>query len=244
MTLLAATRRTLLSPNLPWWRASSPLSNSLVGYWKLDEASGNALDSLGSNTLTDTNTVTSATGLVYSTARSFASASSEYLNIADNAALSTGDIDFWFSGWFYLNSSPNTSGYDILGKWDVASNSEYFLELYTATSQVHFRWGVSSNGTSATGDLDNIETVANTTWHFFACWHDSVANQTGYRLNSQTRTLSYSAGVRDGTSAFTIGRAITTRYFDGRIGPVMMGKGYIPTSDELDFLYNNGLGRP
>lgn len=39
-------------------------SASYVSWWNLDEASGNALDSVGSNTLTDNNTVLSAAGLI------------------------------------------------------------------------------------------------------------------------------------------------------------------------------------
>jgi hypothetical protein len=76
---------------------------SLVAYWRLDEASGNATDTKGSSTLTDNNTVTSAAGKI-STSRQFTAANSEFLSIADNAALSTGNIDFWIGGWIYNDS--------------------------------------------------------------------------------------------------------------------------------------------
>src|SRR4029077_17083863 len=41
-----------------------PLLINLVSYWKLDEASGNAIDSHGTNHLTDVNTVASAAGKI------------------------------------------------------------------------------------------------------------------------------------------------------------------------------------
>ena len=69
------------------------LTDSLISYWKLDEASGNATDSHGTNTLTDTNTVTSVAGKI-NTARYFTNANTEFFTLADNASLSTGDIDF------------------------------------------------------------------------------------------------------------------------------------------------------
>src|SRR4051812_13880833 len=77
----------------------SALYNSLISFWKFDEASGNALDSKGATTLTDVNTVTSAAGLVYPTARLFTAASTEYFTAADAPAISTGNITFWIAGW-------------------------------------------------------------------------------------------------------------------------------------------------
>ena len=40
------------------------LTDNLVSYWKLDESSGNAADSVGSNTLTNTGTATYAAGKI------------------------------------------------------------------------------------------------------------------------------------------------------------------------------------
>lgn len=40
------------------------LSTNLISYWKLDETSGNAVDSVGSNTLTNNNSVSFSTALI------------------------------------------------------------------------------------------------------------------------------------------------------------------------------------
>ena len=40
------------------------LTDNLIAFWQLEEASGVRYDSEGSNNLTDNNTVTSATGVV------------------------------------------------------------------------------------------------------------------------------------------------------------------------------------
>ena len=71
------------------------LLDGLLSYWKMDEASGNALDAHGSNTLTDTNTVGSTTGLL-NNARNF-NGSDEYFLSTTNPfnGLST----FSFSAW-------------------------------------------------------------------------------------------------------------------------------------------------
>ena len=60
--------------------------------------------SVGANTLTDTNTVGATTGKV-SGARDFELSNSEYFTIADNAALSVGDVAFTVAAWVNLESS-------------------------------------------------------------------------------------------------------------------------------------------
>ena len=69
------------------------LSDSLVSYWILGEASGERADSHDSNPLTDNNTVGQAAGKI-TNAADFIPGNSEYLNHADNASLSFGDDPF------------------------------------------------------------------------------------------------------------------------------------------------------
>ena len=69
------------------------LTDSLIGFWRLAEASGNALDAHDSLDLTDENGVgTNGTG-----AREFLRASSQDFVHATSAALECGDIDFTVS---------------------------------------------------------------------------------------------------------------------------------------------------
>jgi len=63
---------------------NDPLTQGLVGYWKMDESSGNAADSSGNSyTLTNNATATFAAGK-FANAGSLASASSQYFNTATN----------------------------------------------------------------------------------------------------------------------------------------------------------------
>ena len=59
------------------------LTDDLVAYWTLDEASGTRSDSVGSSDLTDINTVTSAPGILNGAAQ-FTAANNEYFEVADN----------------------------------------------------------------------------------------------------------------------------------------------------------------
>lgn len=233
--LLLPTRN--ISVNRP--RGNSRLYDSLVAFWALDEASGNRADSIGANTLTDTNTVTSNTGLVYSTAAEFTPANSEYLTIADNAALSTGNVDFWVAAWVY--SADTTTNRTIMAKSQTTTNREFRLWLlYGKPSFIVF------NNNTSTGEAVLTETVSLNTWHFIIGWHDAANDQVGIQMDNGTPvTASYSGGAANSTASFRIGMlaSVTSFYWTGRIGPVMMGKNYLPTAADIDYLYNGGSGR-
>src|SRR5688572_29665368 len=88
----------------PRLAAPSALLTSLIAHWRLEETSDTRFDAHSTNHLTDNNTVASATGKL-GTAASFTAANQESLAIADNAALSMGDLDFTLAGWVYINVS-------------------------------------------------------------------------------------------------------------------------------------------
>lgn len=216
------------------------LYSSLVAFWKLDEASGNRTDSVGANTLTDTNTVGNATGLVYGTAASFVAASSEYLTINDNTALSTGDVDFWVAAWFYL-SAPLATSHILAAKNATSSNREFRLGFNSGDPL----WLVMNNG-GTNAQVVRGSSLSATGWHFMLGWHDSVNNVIGLQTDAETPvTTAYSGGSANSTAPFRLGMLQETGslYWNSRMGPVMMGKGYVPSADDRSFLYNSGSGR-
>src|SRR3990167_5318802 len=108
--LLRSILSLLLFPSLCWAGSFSPDAGctlddtpALVAYYNLDEASGTRADSVGSNDLTDNNTVTQETGIVGSSTQ-HTSPNNEYLSVADTADLSMADIDFTVAAWFYMDS--------------------------------------------------------------------------------------------------------------------------------------------
>lgn len=103
----------------------STLITDLAAYWKLDEASGTRSDSAGSSHLTDNNTVTQSSGRV-GNAGQFTAANNEYLSVADNAALSSGDVDITVAGWIYLDATFEHKG--VLSKGAYTVDLEYFVE--------------------------------------------------------------------------------------------------------------------
>ena len=223
--------------------APSTILTNLVAYWKLDETSGSRADSAGTNTLTDNNTVTAAAGKI-GNAGQFTAASSEYLDIADNAALSMGNIDFTMWAWVYLDSE--VSDRSIIGKWGSSgalAALEY--ELGYSSSSDRFRFRVA-DGIITLGSVsaNNFGAITTATWYFVVGYHDAAGDVIGISVNDgAANTTAYSAGVLNGANRFALGRAgeFNGNYWNGRIDEVGVRKQLL-TATERTSLYNNGNG--
>ncbi|HEU4594597.1 MAG TPA: LamG-like jellyroll fold domain-containing protein [Pyrinomonadaceae bacterium] len=218
----------------------STLNSGIVAFWKLDEASGTRYDAVRTNHLTDNNTVTQATGKV-GNAASFASASSEYLSCADNADLSTGDVDFMGAGWFQLMTK--TASMDLVAKWGASGNFEYILTYDQATDR--FIFFVSNNGTTTASVIANtFGSPSIGTWYFVVFYHDATGNLIGISVNNGAfNTTAHTTGVFNSTAPFQIGaRAVSPSYFNGRADAVGFWKRLLSAA-EITELYNAGAGR-
>jgi hypothetical protein len=225
------------------------LSTNLVAFWKLDEASGSRAEQVGGYTLTDNNSVPSATGLVYGTVAEFDGVGGpHYLSRADNAALSGGDRDFTVAAWVNLDNL--TIGYNVLGKGD-GNGYEYGMLLDQGNNR--WRWKVASASaevnttfTDDGGGSGGGNGPSAGTWYLLIGWHDSVNNQIGIATSNNSLTAyttAYSAGVWDSGGDFNIGRVSSyfPNYMVGRIGPVMFWDRVLTSQDRTD-LYNAGAG--
>lgn len=212
------------------------LSADLIASWELNEASGNAIDSHGSNDLTDTNTVGVSGGW-----RDFESSSTEYFTISDNADLSMGDIDFTFEIWVNIESTGADRA--ILSKWNSgASSREYSLIYNNSTNRFQFFISTTGgNNLSVTASSFGAPSTA-TPYQIFI-WHDSTSNVFGIRVNNGTaNTEANSSGVFSGSANFQIGAENGGLPFDGLMRRARLWKRLL-TSDERTFLYNGGSGR-
>lgn len=221
---------------ISWYQADNDLANSLVGLWRLDETSGTRADSVGTNHLAEANGVASTTGLVYNTSALFDLANSERLHVASDAVLRTGDIDFWVAAWF--KSSFMTGTRVIAANW---TNAVRGWVLFNSGTTLTFTLG---NGGNTSGTAITIASLSLNTDYFVVAWHDKTAQTVNLQLNNGS-VASGARGVTPGTSTaeFEIGsNGGGTNFFSGVIGPVMLGKNYIPTSDDRALLWNGGDG--
>lgn len=117
------------------------LSDGLVGYWKLDETSGDAADASGNgNDLTDVSSTT-YTNAKFGNGADIESSNSQYLYAADSSSLSV-TSDLTISAWINPESNTASTQYDIAGKWDE-SNETYLLAQYG--DEIRFYLDSSSN---------------------------------------------------------------------------------------------------
>ena len=217
------------------------LTDNLISFWKLGEVSGTRFDSVGSNDLTDNNTVTQAAGKIGDAAQ-FTKANSESLTHVDNASLSTGDIDFSFAMWVYLDSKNTQQQY--VCKYAGGGQVEY--TLFYASSLDRFRWVVSHNGSTEAGiTADTFGAVSINTWYFLACWHDSIANTINISVNDGgVDSLAHSLGVFDSTATLQVGAilpAAPINFVDGRMDAIGFWKKVLPANERTE-LYNSGDG--
>ena len=221
------------------------LTDNLISYWTLDEASGTRADSHGSNDLTDNNTVASAAGKI-SNAGDFEKANNEYLSHADNADLSFSGADpFTISAWVNLESNDGTM--NVVAKFNAAGDTGgYFLRYNQGLNRFDFRVG-ADDGASGTNlgqvQANNFGAPSTATWYFLVAWHDPVNDVLGISVNGTVNTNAHATNVFDDAGSFCIGRLgdFNGQYWDGLIDEVGLWNRVL-TSDERAELYAGGSG--
>lgn len=221
------------------------LYSNLVSYWPLHESSGNRVDLVGqTNNLSPTNTPTGNPGIIEN-ATQFTAASSQYLTIASNSNVQTGDIDFTLTAWVYMDSKP-ANLMEIVSKYAAtAGNAEYLLYWDNAADRLNF---------ACYRATDSLKTVAASsfgapslsTWYFVCGWHDANADTVNIEINTGVSDSVATTGALQaaGTANFSIGAlgTVGSQYFNGRICEVGFWKRVL-TRQERTWLYNNKGGR-
>ncbi len=217
-------------------------TNGLISYWKMDEASGTRFDQISGNNLTDNASVGQVPGKQYQAA-SFTTASSQYLSIASNASLQTGNIDYTLIFW--VNLKDKSSTYALVTKYDtgLAGQNEFYTDY--ASSNDRFRFIVTSDGTAQVAlSANNFGSPTVGIWYLVIASHDASAATMSISINAGTPNTASISSAFAGTAAFEIGRAGSTlqRYANANIDEVSLWKRLLTSSEQLA-IYNNGIGR-
>ena len=239
---LSASERTSLynsGKGLSYAQLSGSLLTSLNAYWDLNETGGTRLDKYDDNHLTDNATVTQAVGVDASAAGQFTAANSEYLSIPDNAALSTGDIDFTVGSWMYADSFGVARA--LISKW--ASGNEDQAEYVIRFDGVdRFRSIVGNGATFGTAIGSNAGSPIAGIWYSILGWHDSIQDVVCISVNGGSPNCSpWTGGGQNNTAAMELGRAATGSLMDGRIDQPFFIKRVL-TERERARIWNEGKG--
>lgn len=216
---------------------SSSLLTNIAAYWKLDAASGNESDSVGSSTLVDNGTCGSEAGKV-GNCRTFDDDVPEWFSCADNAALSLGSDTPYTCALWVKPTTGVVSGSEIIAKGATSRTfCEFILTIRTSDCQFYIGNGstnINVNGPNLTRDA----------WSFIVFYHDPDANTIGISVNNAAATTtSWSGGtLNDGAGALTVGVGYAGTEFQGSIDEIGYWKRVL-SSDECTTLYNSGNGK-
>jgi hypothetical protein len=222
----------------------STLLTGLEAHYALDEASGTRSDSTANaNHLSSVNTPTSNPGKI-SDAAQLTRTDGDYLNIADNASLSTGNINFSGVVWVYLDSKP-AGIMTIAGKDGVTTTTrEWLLYWDNTVDRFRFQSGRSGSTTVDTVTASNFGAPSLSTWYMIAFGHNATTGEVWISVNDgAVNTASRTTGPPDGNTPFRIGEIGNSLglYWNGRIDLFSFYKKTLSAS-EITQHYNSGNG--
>lgn len=227
------------------------LADNLVSYWKFDEASGNAVDSQGSNTLTDVNTVTSGTAASpppppdsSGAYRLFTLANNEYFRIVPGPANinNLADGDFTLACW--IKRASLGTNQILFGKTESAKY--FFYIMLNASDAVWVRtWTVNASATLVNFTTGNLNSTS--AWYYLVI--QRAAGVVGISINGAALVTATETGgnTSSSDSAFTVGADSWGGggggiAFDGWMASAACWSRAI-TADEITELYSSGSGK-
>jgi concanavalin A-like lectin/glucanase superfamily protein len=229
----------------------NPAGNA-TSYWTLDEASGTRNDSVGTNNLTDNNTVTQAAGKIGNAAQ-FTAASSEWLSVADNSSLG---FTTAMSASLWIRQDSLALDRAFLGKWAYQTDGGWAIQSGNASGNsgdisIYLATSATDDGTSCRMDFNDADMSASTWYHVLVVYDGTLtgnASRLKVWVNGVPKTLTVGAGavpstLRNDTAALNVGKfgGTWTRYLDGRMDEVRLW-GRALSAAEATQVYNAGNG--
>ena len=212
------------------------LLNTLISYWKLDEAAGTAkADSQpAANNLSDPTSCPSFAAII-GNAPYFTG--TNYLNRVSTSSLQvTGD--FTFSLWTRID--VNTNEY-VIYKGNSAGARDYYLGYFAGTG---FQFGLGGAANAVVGA--NVPTLS--AWYHVVAWYDSSDSKLRMRINDATTYVSTGTDTAtQSTEPLVLGGfwdgAAMHGLMQGMIDEMGFWKRKL-TAAEITQLYNGGSGLP
>ena len=206
------------------------INSGLIGWWKLDEASGTSAADSSGNAITGTlvNTPSWVSGKI-NNALSFDRTAYEHVTLASNAALDMGSGSFTFAAWI------NPSTYDTAG-WrsmfgSVGNDAASFGIVDTPNRHLKLTKVNIADFTVGT------QTITPNTWQHVAVVMDRARTALTYYLNGVADSVTYSATTfTEQTNRIGCRRDSGSDPFDGKIDDVRIYNRAL-SADDIAALY-------
>ncbi|QQS39311.1 DUF2341 domain-containing protein [Candidatus Woesebacteria bacterium] len=206
------------------------LIQGLVGYWPMDETTGNPSDKSGNSTTLTNNNSTAFTAAKFGNSGEL-NGTSQYFEAADSAHLSvTGSLTL--SAW--INPDDTTGSQNIVGKWD-GTNTSYLLALEGNEVRMYIDSASNYQATTALDITANIFTHVVGTYNAESQTLKIYAN--GVEIPS-TQSGTIPSSINDNAGETVIGADDSAaNYFDGHIDDVRIYNRTLSPAD-IQNLYN------
>lgn len=218
------------------------LADNLVTYWKFDESSGNAADSVGSVTLTNYNSVAYSSAKINNGA-DFGSSNNTTKQLT-NTSIGAAGLTFSagnaksISFWIYANATPDDFSRWLDWRKSGGSGGEMTFNYDKTTNTLN----IYTNG--GTGLTAVSFTMANSTWYHFVLTVDASNNTELYINGTSVGTGTWgTAGASANFTQINSANGNTSGAFGGpfKIDEFGVWQREL-TSGEVTQLYNSGNG--
>lgn len=207
----------------------------------MDEASGNAIDDVGSHDFAEVGGTLDAASGLFGGARDFELADTEGLELADHTDFRIDDTAYTMWSWINIESLSAADACVINKGNGPSDDHSYFVTLRHLTGKVEFavfdaaNFGGGSTATS-TGTLQ-------AGWNLVIVKHDPTADVIGVSLNGAAfDTDAHSTGIYSGAESIKIGWDGFGDDYDGLMDETGFIKGYAFSDADASELWNSGAG--
>lgn len=239
--------------------AEPSVYDDAISLWKLDEASGTRVDSIGSNDLTDNNTVGStskgvgAPANLPDTVASFVAANSESLSKADPVGMDGGPgSSYTASIWVkYTDNGNNDFIYTLINTGGSTAAAALTLSRnssglgYDGTGKMNASVGDGTTTKFGGWPVPDDPVLSSGTWYHVVAVHDGAASELKMYINGAL-ALTISSGAAyplDMTNPVLIFGNIQSLYADVSLSSAAWWD-YAKDIDGVAELYNSGDGAP
>lgn len=220
------------------------ITDNLLSYWKLDESSGNASDSVASNTLTNVNTVTYGTGKINNGADFGSTNSDRLLGNASNLGITGGAVSI--SVWFKISTQPSSGDTQSIIRLSENTNKTDVSIRYINTGGTYtLEFGRGKNGV---GDNTIVRTGQLTTdvWYHAVLSYNATTLYGYFNGTEVSNTSASGSGSGANPNYLTVGGHYNSALsyffpFKGLADEIGIWTRGI-TSGEVTELYNGGSG--
>jgi len=210
------------------------LSTNLVSYWKLDESSGNASDSVGSNTLTNSGTASYSAGKI-NNGVDF-SATTKYLGKGSPSGLPSGTAAFTMATWVKFDNFSTARYFMSFG--GTTNNTQVVIRCDSATS-----WVIDDNGVGTA--FPAVSSMSTGTWYHIVYTYPGSGNvYTAYLNGVSIGTANNTRAPNLGTTNVSLGSSNNTSSASNLVGSMDEAGIWSRalTADEVSQLFNSGRG--